>query len=213
VTARCDEIRLSLGSYVLGALTAEETEQVRSHLAACAVCQVEHQELAGLPRMLARLTGEEFATEPPAVAPGAGLLDRILRQAAAERETAVIAATRTERDELAAARGQAVEAARTFAASNPATGISARVTATPTTWGNSVRVWFTGVPKGTWCHLVAVGEGGRQENASSWRADYGDQPQGKGEAVIPGAVGMPLDQITRFDIVTAAGEPLLSIPV
>ncbi|MFF8950049.1 anti-sigma factor family protein [Streptomyces sp. NPDC014940] len=76
-----DAIRLSLGGYVLGALSPAETEGVRAHLAECGECRAEHAELAGLPALLATVSvAEAEATAAPA---GEELADRLVQRAAA----------------------------------------------------------------------------------------------------------------------------------
>ncbi|MEV6114471.1 zf-HC2 domain-containing protein [Streptomyces sp. NPDC052109] len=59
-----DALRLSLGAYVLGALSPAETERVRAHLTECDACRAEHAELAGLPALLATVTAAEAESRP-----------------------------------------------------------------------------------------------------------------------------------------------------
>ncbi|MEU7889271.1 zf-HC2 domain-containing protein [Microbispora bryophytorum] len=63
----CEEVRISLGAYVLGALDAEETAEVEAHLDTCAACRAELAELSGLPPLLARVSAEDIerAAAPP----------------------------------------------------------------------------------------------------------------------------------------------------
>ncbi|MFE9671681.1 anti-sigma factor family protein [Microbispora bryophytorum] len=63
----CEEVRISLGAYVLGALDAEETAEVEAHLETCAACRAELAELSGLPPLLARVSAEDIerAAAPP----------------------------------------------------------------------------------------------------------------------------------------------------
>ncbi|WP_226874289.1 anti-sigma factor family protein [Microbispora sitophila] len=63
----CEEVRISLGAYVLGALDAEETAEVEAHLETCAACRAELAELSGLPSLLARVSAEDIerAAAPP----------------------------------------------------------------------------------------------------------------------------------------------------
>ncbi|MGW0992973.1 anti-sigma factor family protein [Streptomyces sp. NPDC002520] len=76
-----DALRMALGGYVLGALSPAETEQVRTHLATCDACRAEHEQLAGLPALLATVTAAEAAG--PAVPAGhEDPADRLVRRAA-----------------------------------------------------------------------------------------------------------------------------------
>jgi Putative zinc-finger len=55
----CNEARLSLGVYVLGAIDPAERALVDQHLAGCRACRDELADLAGLPALLARVSTEE----------------------------------------------------------------------------------------------------------------------------------------------------------
>jgi hypothetical protein len=67
----CQEVRLSLGVYVLGAIDPAERALVDGHLATCRDCRDELAGLAGLPALLARVSTEEAialaVTDGPAV--------------------------------------------------------------------------------------------------------------------------------------------------
>ncbi|GAB3884550.1 anti-sigma factor family protein [Microbispora bryophytorum] len=70
----CEEVRISLGAYVLGALDAEETAEVEAHLDTCAACRAELAELSGLPPLLARVSAEDIER---AAAPPRSVLDSV----------------------------------------------------------------------------------------------------------------------------------------
>ncbi|GIH73053.1 anti-sigma factor family protein [Sphaerimonospora thailandensis] len=66
----CDDVRISLGVHVLGALDAEETAEVEAHLDTCPSCRSELAELSGLPAVLGRVSEqdiEQAAAPPPVV--------------------------------------------------------------------------------------------------------------------------------------------------
>jgi anti-sigma factor RsiW len=74
----CDQARICLGVYVLGALDPAERSLVDAHIAACQGCRDELAELAGLPALLARVgaqealaLAEDSAPAPDAAIPGA----------------------------------------------------------------------------------------------------------------------------------------------
>ncbi|GAA0391246.1 hypothetical protein GCM10009530_48160 [Microbispora corallina] len=75
----CDEVRISLGVYVLGALDADEAAEVEAHLDGCPACQAELAELSGLPPLLSRVSADEIAH---ASAPPHAVLDRLLAASA-----------------------------------------------------------------------------------------------------------------------------------
>ncbi|GGO29213.1 hypothetical protein GCM10010116_58510 [Microbispora rosea subsp. aerata] len=75
----CEEVRISLGAHVLGALDAEETAEVEAHLEGCAACRAELAELSGLPPLLARVTAEDIER---AAAPPRAVLDGVVADVA-----------------------------------------------------------------------------------------------------------------------------------
>src|SRR5262245_23989156 len=77
----CDELRQSLGAYVLGALDVEEAAAVRRHLQDCPECGAERDELAALPGLLSIAGGAEAAvSEPLSAAFEERLLDAYARE-------------------------------------------------------------------------------------------------------------------------------------
>ncbi|MEO3808087.1 zf-HC2 domain-containing protein [Sphaerisporangium sp. B11E5] len=71
----CEEVRMSLGAHVLGALEPREALLVEAHLATCAGCRDELEELGGLTAMLAKVGEEDIeqAGRPPHA-----VLDRLI---------------------------------------------------------------------------------------------------------------------------------------
>lgn len=57
-------VRLLLGAYVLGGLSAPEEAAVRAHLDRCGQCRAEHAELACVPQWLDLLAQDEAAGPP-----------------------------------------------------------------------------------------------------------------------------------------------------
>jgi hypothetical protein len=96
----CEQARMSLGVYVLGALDPAEDRAVERHIDRCPTCRAELTELEDLPLLLRRVSLPGVAEEQPATGqirrdddmaslgqpePSAELLDRLLRRAALER--------------------------------------------------------------------------------------------------------------------------------
>ncbi|WP_369394460.1 anti-sigma factor [Streptomyces sp. CG1] len=256
-----DAVRMALGGYVLGALSPAEMEQVRVHLATCDACRAEHEQLAGLPALLAMVSAAEAAGQtvpagnedpadrlvrraaesaqgaaqaPPSMsaapqAPEAGLIDRVLQQAAARRR-------RTWRLQLAGAAASLMLVAaaavggtwlvagtsvtsegkqpgpaaptpsRTFSGNDSTTGVIASVKVFPSAWGSVVQVSAHGAPAGVICRLQAIGPGGTRADAATWRA--GEYPPG---TKIAGAVPMAPGAIDHFEIIAGNGQRLVTI--
>lgn len=58
-TGACEEIRLELGVYLLGAITVDDRSAVEGHLACCADCRNMLAQLAGLPGLLNRVAASD----------------------------------------------------------------------------------------------------------------------------------------------------------
>ncbi|MEU7380660.1 MULTISPECIES: zf-HC2 domain-containing protein [unclassified Streptomyces] len=175
-------------------------------------------------------TPPERSGAPPAApqAPEAGLLDRMLQQAATRRR-------RTWRLQWAGAAaslaliGSAIggtwlatsgsvigEAtppgptaqvpSRTFSGHDAATGVTASVKVSPSAWGSVLQVSAGGAPAGIVCRLQAIGPGGSRADAATWRA--GQYPPG---TTIPGAVPLSPGAIQHFEIITDNGQKLVTI--
>jgi hypothetical protein len=65
MTTHCDDLRRSLGAYVLGALDPDEAAAVRRHLQECPECAAERDALQPLPGLLALADGAEAAVNEP----------------------------------------------------------------------------------------------------------------------------------------------------
>jgi len=105
----CDEIRDLAGSFVLGALDADEAAAVREHLATCPEAHEEIAELGGVVPVL--------AASAPIVEPPAGLKARVLAAAQADLDERTRASTPPSVDPAEAVG--AAERAATSAAAEP----------------------------------------------------------------------------------------------
>ncbi len=232
----CDAARIALGAFVLGALEPPERSEIDRHLRRCAECRTELAELAPLPGLLGRLSvseaetltaddltaGELHAAPPPA------LLDRLLREAAAERRGNRPGARRrfrlTARRRLAVAAGVLLLAASVSVAvvvrhsstagsgveataADPATSVVVHTTARPRAWGTAVDVRLRGVAPGQRCRLVAVARDGQQDVAASWQATY------EGEADVSGATAIAFPTLVSLRVVSDDGRVLATVPV
>ncbi|MEO3854647.1 zf-HC2 domain-containing protein [Acrocarpospora sp. B8E8] len=126
----CEEVRLSLGVYVLGALDPEEAAVVEAHLDVCPECAQEMAELSGLPTMLGRVSAGDITL---AARPPRAVLDRLLAASAKRHKRsrlllslaasivvvavggAVLSTTLNSSSETSSAAGAAPEAVRSLA--------------------------------------------------------------------------------------------------
>ncbi|WP_316770969.1 zf-HC2 domain-containing protein [Streptomyces sasae] len=158
----------------------------------------------------------------------AGVLERLLQQAAARRRrtwrlqlagaaasltfvaAAVggtwLAAVGSVSSEATPPGATAPTAWRTFSGSDPATGVTASVKVYPSAWGSVLQVHAKGAPAGITCRLQAVGSGGTRADGATWRA--GEYPPG---TTVPGAVAMSPGDIEHFEILAGDGQKLVTI--
>ncbi|MGW5062255.1 anti-sigma factor family protein [Streptomyces sp. NPDC004096] len=158
----------------------------------------------------------------------AGLLDRLLRQAAARRRRTwrlQLAGAAASLTFLAAAVGgtwlatvgsvsseatppgpTAPAPLRTFTGHDPTTGVSATVKVSPSAWGSTLQVSAKGAPAGITCRLKVVGTGGATADGATWRA--GSYPSA---TTIPGSAPMAPDEIGHLEIVAGNGQKLVTM--
>lgn len=217
----CREARLSLGTYVLGAVEPAERAAIAAHLGTCPGCRTELSELAGLPGLLGLLTEPEVAAlAGPDVPDDDAALSRLLQAAAAEQ--AADKRHRRRRVSVAAAAGFLTAGAASGAialsahvadtetgtqvTSATAATVSARIELTPRAWGTQLRLQLSGVAKGQRCRLVVVDPSGATDVAASWRAEY------TGVENVTGSTEMPVGKVAAMRIVTPEGRVLVTVP-
>jgi hypothetical protein len=233
----CQEMELSLGALVLGALEPAERPAIEAHIAACSRCNAILAELAPLPGLLHRLDPFEHgrapssqssslpsspqtsalpSSEPPPLPALPGeLRERIVQAAHKERArrrrwaAGIAAAAVFVVLSLAAAAYSGLwdRPATVVSATDARTAVRADVRLTPDDTGSAVALVLTGVTPAEHCRLVAVDAKGRRDVAAAWIATY------EGRATVTGHTSFRLDQITRLIVVTDAGATLVKVPV
>jgi hypothetical protein len=238
----CAGWRGDIGAYIVGALDGPARARVSRHLAACAGCQADYDELVPVRAWLARLALPGRRPEPgPAGQPGwpphALLPERPLPQTRPDgapvpcscRESGPRSPAqpadrlrtirpRTRRRLLAA--GAALAAAAAFLAVLVISGPSARsFRAADSATGVSGRAQLHGTPTGTQIDLTASGLPGGQRCILVAVARGGADIAGTwdatydGSARIAGTSAFPASQLTALRIESDTGLLLLSIRV
>lgn len=223
----CEPMRFSLGAYVLGALSAEESRELLRHLADCGGCRREHEDMTGVPSVLGLLSRTEaeavVAGWAPAGGPAAAWPGEqsaaprrqqrrgLRRRSRRRRLVAVAAALAVLAGGGAAwtvieARQQPAAAVVVASAVDPTTGVGASISVQRVLWGSRLTLALHNAPRGSACSLVAVGRNGERQVAASWSAQAG------GNLTIPGAVAMAPGDISKFDVETFDGRMLVSVP-
>jgi hypothetical protein len=209
---------IDIAAYVLDALEPDETEELRLHLADCAECSPEYEELRGLPTLLHHLTPSDVDDIVVPVELPDGMCENLLASAAARRKkrsrrhmltmaatvAAVIAGFVTG---MAVPKDHAPAAVSTVvAATDPRTWVHANITLTAQSWGTQIRLRLSGVAWNQACMLVVSSADGRRDVAASWVATY------QGSFDVTGTTAIAVRQIRHLDVVTTSGQQLVSVP-
>ncbi|NBE99754.1 RNA polymerase subunit sigma, partial [Nonomuraea sp. K271] len=104
---------------------------------------------------------------------------------------------------------------RTYAATDPATGVSSVIGLEDKGWGTHVALELKGVKGPLQCRLTAVGDDGRSEVVASWGVPdkgYG-VPGSPDPMLLHGGTSLPQDELNHFTIQTSDGRMLATITV
>ena len=216
-----DDLRLSLGSYLAGALQPGARADLEAHLQHCNACREELAALSILPGLLARVRpaelGDGLLTAPDALLPGLLSRSRAIRRTTRRRlrfwrATAAAAALAA-----AAAGGLAV-----FMAPSPpeptrpagssyqlrpsltASRTAGRVTLARKPWGTELVLTLRGLPAATSCTVVVTGPRGHAETVGAW----GPTPDHAARVVA--STAFPPAELTGVTVETTAGRALLT---
>lgn len=207
-----DELRRSLGSYLVGALEPVERAEVEQHLAGCDVCRGELASLAGLPGLMSRLSAGEARTgtlEPPS-----SLLPRSLAAVQAERAgrrrhlrrwqgaTAAALAAAAVAVAVVALPGGSGSAGRPLVVAAGSTS-AGRVSYAARPWGTQVHLELRGLPRRGTFTAWAVDRAGTRTAAATWRATA------NGQADVIGAAAVERTSLTELRVSSDDGTVLL----
>lgn len=217
-----------VGAYALGVLDPADSFRFEEHLADCPSCAVLLGEFAGIESTLAayahpgRSLGVLLAERPTS-----GLLDRLLDEVEAGRRRGrrrrmrlVAAAAALIIGGPVAALGlqpQATDGPATrYAATDPASGVTASVALRERGWGSGVELELARVEGPLACELIAVGKDGEEQTVTTWAVPVG----GYGMPGVPGhedplrtqgGAALHGGEIDRFEVRTLDGKRLVTI--
>jgi Putative zinc-finger len=214
------DLRLSLGAYALGDLSADERPTIAAHLEGCPGCRAELRELEGVAALLP--LADPVRIEEPATRPPADLGARIEAQIAAETSRE---GRKRRRRRFRLGLGGAVAAAAVAALlalvvlpgggeSSPAQevkftsvpkGVSIAATLEPHAFGTEIQMYVSGIRSGTLCRVFLRDASGRTYPAGSFRYRWG----GDSEAELSSA----LDLSRTAEIGVHAGNRTFVEPV
>lgn len=184
---------MSIGAYVLGALTASERRAVEEHLVTCMACRAALLQFAPLPGLLHAVPVEDIEADQPEPA--------LLQLRKKKRPRWVLAA--------AAAAGIASWAllsaptSATWTATDGVGGLDTTAKLVSRGWGTDIQLRLSDLKPYEHCMLVVHGRDGTVETAGWWAANGNDQAQ------VPASTSIPLRDIDHLEVVDA-GDTVLS---
>jgi len=192
------ELRLSLGSYVLGSLEPADRAALDAHLPGCPACREELASYAALPALMSRLSIDQVHRPTPEVPPT--VLNRALNTVAAERNSTVTQLRRWRRATVLSAAAATIvavlfgatllhtqtpsppEGTPLIAAAGVSASGSASLQAKP--WGTAVSLQLQGLPQGDSFTAWVTAPNGTRSIAATWT------PAPDGHATLTGAASI-----------------------
>ncbi|MYX98478.1 hypothetical protein GT045_27650 [Streptomyces sp. SID486] len=204
------------GAYALGVLDEAEAFRFEDHLMECPRCTAHVTEFGPATRqlMLYRRATPRFVH--PLAQPGPRLLDRLLGELVRRRRSrrrrllyglAASVVLAVAGPGIVAFAGHAPPAPRVTTATDPHTGVWARVTSTDADWGSDLRLEVRDGSGPHACRLVAVGRDGTEQVVAGW-TDPGD---GAAPTTAMGTTALHPGQILRYEIRTDEGRRLVTL--
>ncbi|MEU7057311.1 zf-HC2 domain-containing protein [Streptomyces sp. NPDC046197] len=204
-----------VGAYALGVLDEADAFRFEDHLVACPRCAAHVTEFGPTARqlMLYRRATPRFVH--PMAQPGPRLLERLVADVARRRlagrrrllfglAASVVLAVGGPAITLVAGHGSGPVQ---VAATDAKTGVWAEVRAADADWGSEVQLKIKDGTGARSCRLVVIGRDGSEQTVTSWTVPSHDARTN----TIRGGAAMHTDQIDRFEVRTADGQPLVTL--
>ncbi|MEV0622950.1 zf-HC2 domain-containing protein [Nonomuraea sp. NPDC050404] len=223
-----------VAAYALGLLSEEEQAAFERHLDGCGLCAGEVGSFAAMGELIKGVHPDDLLPQPadPQVE------SLLVRRAAAERRrrrfhrsfmTAaaclVVAAGvflgvssltgEPNPDSIHSPARDLLMTGRTYAITDPATGVAGVVGLEDKGWGTHVALELKGVKGPLQCRLTAFGDDGRSEVVASWgvpEKGYG-VPGSPDPLVLHGGTSLPQTELNHFTIQTTDGRILATVAV
>lgn len=210
-----------LGALALGLLDPQRTRAVEEHLARCAACRRDLEDLTAVTDLLGEVPPEALLDGPP---DGDLVLHRTLRQiraeAAADRRRRLVPRLAAAAAAVAVLAGGGVAVGRATApdpvvvtAAAPATGVTLRgdgvpgvtmaAVVSPAAGWVRVSANVKGVPRGERCRVIVLARDGSREVAAAWLSSARGEREG---TQVDGAAIVAPDQVAGVAVENEAGE-------
>ncbi|WP_225830012.1 zf-HC2 domain-containing protein [Streptomyces sp. NK08204] len=211
-----------VGAYALGVLDEAEAFRFENHLVECPRCAAHVTAFGPTTRQLRLYRRATPRFVHPMAQPGPRLLDRLLGELAHRRRirrrralyglaaSMVLATGAPGLVEIAGhddRGGDGYGRARVTAATDPGTGVWARVTSSDEESGSLLRLEIRDASGSHVCRLVAVGRDGSQQVVTSWT----NTGAGAHPLVTLASAALHPDQIARYEVRTTEGQRLVTL--
>ncbi|MET8583643.1 zf-HC2 domain-containing protein [Streptomyces collinus] len=205
-----------VGAYALGVLDEAESFRFEDHLMECPQCAAQVTEFGPAARQLMLYRRATPRVVHPMAQPGPRLLDRLLgelttRHRARRRRLlyglAASVVLAVAGPAVMAFAGHGEPASRVTAATDPGTGVWARVTTEDGDSGSLMRLEVKDASGPHACRLVVVGRDGSEQVVSGWSVGTHDT----GTTMTMAGSTMHPDQIAHYDVRTTDGQRLVSL--
>jgi len=192
------QLRLSLGSYVLGSLDPADRAALDAHLPGCPACREELASYAALPALMSRLSIDQVRQPTPTVPPT--VLNRALNTVAADHTNTVTQLRRWRRATVLSAAAATIvavlfgatllhtqtpsppEGTPLIATAGVSASGSASLQAKP--WGTALTLQLQGLPQGDSFTAWVTAPNGTRSIAATWT------PSPNGRATLTGAANI-----------------------
>ncbi|SEP65505.1 Putative zinc-finger [Streptomyces sp. yr375] len=210
-----------VGAYALGVLDETEAFRFEDHLMECPQCAVQVTEFGPTARQMMLYRRATPRAVHPFAGPGPQLLDRLLGEVAARHRAVrrrvlyavaasvvvalagpVLAMT------MGAGGGDGGEDPVRVTATDEKSGVWAQVTTENETWGSHVELKVKDGAGPRSCRLIAIGVDGSEQTVTSWTVPEHDARPN----TVQGAAAWNTDEIDHYELRTAAGEHLVTLP-
>ncbi len=210
-----------LGALALGLLDPQRTRAVEEHLARCAACRRDLEDLTAVTDLLGEVPPEALLDGPP---DGDLVLQRTLRQiraeAAADRRRRLVPRIAAAVAAVAVLAGGGIAVGRATApdpvvvtAAAPGTGVTLRgdgvpgvtmaAVVSPAAGWVRVSANVKGVPRGERCRVIVLARDGSREVAAAWLSSARGEREG---TQVDGAAIVAPDQVAGVAVENEAGE-------
>ncbi|MFI1507045.1 zf-HC2 domain-containing protein [Streptomyces sp. NPDC020597] len=211
-----------VGAYALGVLDEAEAFRFEDHLMECPQCAAQVTEFGPTARQMMLYRRATPRAVHPFAGPGPQLLDRLIAEVAARHRavrrrvlyavaaSVVVALAGPVLAMMAGGNSggdDGADAVR-LTATDEKSGVWAQVTTENEAWGSHVQLEVKDGAGPRACRLIAVGVDGSEQTVTSWTVPLHDARPN----TMQGAAAWHPDEIARYELRTAGGEHLVTLP-